>query len=49
VWSGNIPPRLAFEAREGGGAVRKHPPPSHILSEGGGGGVVRKHPPLSRI
>ena len=32
-----------------GGVVRKHPPPSHVLSEGGGDGVVRKYPPPSRI
>ncbi len=35
VWLGEIPLRLAFRAREGGGVVRKHPPPSHISSEGG--------------
>ena len=32
-----------------GAMARKHPPPSHILSEGGGGAsggsVVGKHPP----
>ena len=32
-----------------GGVVRKHPPPSHVSSEGEGGGVVRKYPPPSRI
>ncbi len=29
--------------------VRKHPPPSHVSSEGGGGSVVRKHPPPSCV
>ena len=29
--------------------VRKHPPPSHVSSEGGGGSVVRKHSPPSCV